>query len=66
MEILRVLIDSSDCCSGCGSPTTVFQCSDDEIEWIDEHRECSYGCDEVAAAISAGAPLHRGRRRRVA
>lgn len=64
MEILRVLIDSSDACPSCGSPTTVFQRTDDEIEWIDEYRECGYGCDEVGAAILASAPTQRSQRSR--
>jgi hypothetical protein len=66
METLRVLIDSTEPCVGCGSPTTVFQRSVDDVEWIDEHAECSHGCDEVGAAIPAGAPRQRTRRSRVA
>ena len=69
METLRVLIDSSDPCVGCGAPTTVFQRTDDsarDIEWADEHRECSHGCDEFAAAIPVGEPVRARRRRRVA
>jgi hypothetical protein len=63
MELLRVVIDSGDPCSGCGSPTTVFQRSTDDAEWVDEHRECSHGCDELASYVLPSAPLQRSRRR---
>jgi hypothetical protein len=63
MEQLRVLIDSGDPCPECGSPSTVFQQSIDSVEWLEDHRECSHGCDELASYVLAGAPKQRARRR---
>jgi hypothetical protein len=64
MEITRVLIDTEDPCPGCGAEATVFlRTSDDGVEWFEEFRECGHGCDELAAAIPAGAPARKRRKR---
>jgi hypothetical protein len=61
----RVLVDTADPCLGCGAGASVFLLViDDEV--IEEARECSHGCDELAAAIPAGVPVRPRRRRRVA
>jgi hypothetical protein len=65
MEILRVVLDHGDSCLGCGSPTTVFQRTVDGFEWLDEHRECSHGCDELASYLPVTV-RPRARRRKVA
>jgi hypothetical protein len=68
METTRVLIDPADPCPDCGAAATVLERSVDDrgLVWVEECRECSHGCTEVAAAIRAGAPAGQRRRRRVA
>jgi hypothetical protein len=64
MEITRVLIDTGDPCPGCGAEATVFlRTLDGEVEWFEEFRACSHGCDELAAAIPAGVPARKRRKR---
>ena len=66
MEITRILSDTGDPCPDCGSPSAVLERAVDTagLDWVEEFRECSHGCTEVAAAIAAGAPalVRRGRR----
>jgi hypothetical protein len=65
MEMTRVLVDTADPCPGCGAGASVFLLViDDEV--LEESRECSHGCDELAAAIPAGVPARARRRKRVA
>jgi len=67
MESTRVLFDTGDPCPGCGADATVFLRAIDETdEWGEEARQCSQGCDELAAAIPVGTPARARRKRRVA
>ena len=65
MESTRVLFDTGDPCPGCGAEATVFLRTIDD-EWVEEARECSHGCDELAAVIPAGVPARPRRKRRAA
>jgi hypothetical protein len=65
MELTRVLFNTGDPCPGCGADTAVFLRDLDETnDWVEETRQCSLGCDELAAAIPVSTLVARPRRRR--
>jgi hypothetical protein len=63
MDNVRVIVDIGDPCPFCGYEAVVFE-RETDAGWVEEGRECTRGCAEVAQVSRAA--RQRGKRSRVA
>jgi hypothetical protein len=58
---VRVIVDIGDPCPFCGYEAVVFE-RETESGWVEESRECSRGCAEVAQVSRAARRRRSGTR----